>query len=167
MAEQTGEADSKASAGRKNSKLRLYMTVAIAPIMAISAFFLVTKVINPRFAEANARAPAEAADNRKEGYVCEIGTVLVNPLGMESRRIMKVGVLLELTSKSLIQDVEKSRLRLQHQLIMILSSKELDMVNSPEGKSALREELRDAFTLELRLEPGEIRQVYFSEFVIQ
>ena len=167
MAEQTGETDLEASAGTKNRKPLLFMTVAVVPIMAILAFFLVTKVINPRFAEADAKASAEAEDNQKQGYVYEIGAVLANPLGMENRRIMKVGVLLELTSKSLIRDVENSKLRLQHQLIMILSSKELDVMTSPEGKSALQDELRDAFTLELGLEPGEIRQIYFSEFVIQ
>jgi flagellar FliL protein len=176
--EKTEESSSSAPPEKKKGKLTLY-TISTIPIVTILAFFLVTKVVNPRFADPThaevadlGSAPAYAGGARKpnrqgEGHICELGSVLVNPSGTESRRIMKLNILIEVASKSLIQDVEKAKPKLRHQIIMLLSSKELDTITSPEGKSAIQNELKDIFMRELGLESDELRQVYFGEFVIQ
>jgi len=135
------------------------------------AFLLVTKIINPRFAPAPAEALAGEAKGEsyedKEGYLCQIGTVLANPSGASSRRIIKLGVLVEVIPKSLVEKVEEWKPKLHHQTLMLLSAKDIETLSSPEGKSALQEELRNAFASELKVAPEDIRRVYFNDFVIQ
>jgi flagellar basal body-associated protein FliL len=170
VAEQVEESSPEVPAQGKSSKWILY-TIAVVPVAIMLAFLLVTRVINPRFAPPPAEALAgetkEESYEDEEGYLCQIGTVLANPSGAGSRRIVKLGVLIEVIPKSLVEEVEKWKPKLHHQTIMILSSKDLDTLSTPEGKSALQEELKNAFVSELRVPPEEIRRVYFNDFVIQ
>ena len=141
-------------------------------IVTLLAFFLVTKVVNPRLTspdrEALAAEEEQVKEESVERYTYDLGTVLVNPTGSSSKlRIMKVGVSLELTSKSLVEEVDESKQRLQHQFIMVLSSMDLELACSPEGKGILQEEVKEAFISELKLEPNELSGVYFTEFVVQ
>lgn len=167
MPEQAEETNPEKSKKIKGGNLIICM-LSIIPIVTMLAFFLVTKVVNPRFASPVAAEVTESRkDDRKEFCTYELGSVVANPSGIENLRIMKVGVSLELESESLIEDMEKSKPRLQHQLIMTLSSKDIGTICSLEGKAALLKELKDAFTKELDMEQGKIREIYFSEFVIQ
>ena len=172
MAEQIEEIALEAPAEKKKGKLMLYL-VAIIPIVTLVAFLLVTKVVNPRLASPDDAGKALAAEEEKveeepvERYAYDLGTVLVNPAGSSKLRIMKVGVSLELISKSLIEEVDGSKQRLRHQLIMVLSSKDLELVCSPEGKGVLQEEVKEVFISELKLGPSELIGVYFTEFVVQ
>jgi len=152
----------------------IVLSVTIIPLIAALSFFLVTKVINPRFApEASAGSvDNQAVDHIKnvddnDGFLFELGTVIVNPAGGRSIRIVKVGVSVEVMTKDLLKKVEALKTKLQHQLIITLSSKQIEKISSTEGKIALQDELRDIFSSELGAGPGEIRQVYFSEFIIQ
>ncbi len=170
MAEQVEGSSPEVPAQGKSSKWILY-TIAVVPVTIMLAFLLVTRVINPRFAPSPAEALAgetkEESYEDKEGHLCQIGTVLANPAGASSRRIVKLGVLVEVIPESLVEEVEKWKPKLHHQTIMILSAKDLDTLSTPEGKSALQEELKNAFASELRVPPEEIRRVYFNDFVIQ
>jgi flagellar basal body-associated protein FliL len=175
MAEQPDEAIENTDEGKPESKGKMAVfAVALVPLITALSFFLVVKVINPRFApsasaetvdEPGVAGTVDATDS--EGFLYELGTVLVNPAGGRSIRIMKVGVSIEVMTKDLIEKAEKLRMKLQHQLIVTLSSKQIEELASSAGKIALQEELKEVFSSELGAAPGEIRQVYFTEFIIQ
>ncbi len=184
MAEQPGEVETVVDQSDKDeespdagkSKERGKMIVfaaAIIPLIAAMSFFLVVKVINPRIApSASADAvagqlEAEAGDASINGFICELGTVLVNPAGGRSIRIVKIGVSIEVMTKALLKKVEMLKVRLQHQLIMVLSSKQIEEISSSKGKALLQNELRNVFAAELDVSPADIRQIYFSAFIIQ
>ena len=82
MSEQAEETRPNSS----NTKLLLYI-VAVIPIVTIASFILVTKVINPRLGAPPAAEQAAAAESSKEEdanaptFMCELGTLLVNPAG--------------------------------------------------------------------------------------
>jgi flagellar basal body-associated protein FliL len=171
MSQEIEEDAPSTSEGEGKSKVRL-IPILVIPIVAVASFFFVTKVINPRFAgAATVQEQDEEQDSSKEddveGIICELGTVLANPAGVGVRRIMKVGISLEVTSKEAAAEVEKSKTKLQHQLIVTLASKDLNAIASAEGKLTLQSEIAKIFESELGTEPGELRQVYFTEFVIQ
>jgi len=184
MAEQPGEVEAVVDQSDKDeespdageSKERgkmIVFAVAIIPLIAAMSFFLVVKVINPRFAPfasadaVDGQLEAEADDTSRNGFICELGTVLVNPAGGKNIRIMKIGVSIEVMTKVLLKKVEMLKARLQHQLIMVLSSKQLDEISSSKGKALLQNELRNIFAAELDVSPADVRQVYFGEFIIQ
>ena len=154
---------------KKKGKGRL-IALAVIPIVAAASFFLVTKVINPLFVVPGHNPQVGQQDleaEEVEGIMCELGTVLANPAGGNSRRIMKVGISVEVTSKELVEKVELATTKLKDQVLLALTSMQLDVLVTAEGKNELREHLKETFATELKTEPDEIRQVYFSEFVIQ
>ncbi len=166
---------------KKNGKLPLILASFLPIILMLLGFFFVTKFINPRFAlsgtgERTENKPSKEVTESKsvsteshasDGFIYEFGTVLVNPLGTEGRRYIKVGINLELKSKSLVKKIDKAKPLLQHQFIITLSSKTIDEISSPEGKLALIKELKDNFISVLGLSSDDIYQIYFSEFVVQ
>ena len=171
MAEETEEEKTQGKDESKKSKLALYV-ISTIPVVIILSFLLVTKIVNPRFAPpASAEVAGDVSDAKddepEEIYMCDLGTILANPLGSKRIRIMKVSVSVELASEDLVLEVEKAKPKLQHQLIMILSSKDLQTVCSSQGKAELQEEIKNALVSEMKLKPGEMRQFYFGEFVVQ
>jgi len=164
--ENNGEAPKKKSNGR----WFLY-SVAIIPIVSILASFLVVRVINPRFAASadgySVQSVERKNNDKKEEFLCDVGTILANPSGTERRRIIKMSIMVDVFSESLIETIEKMKPKLQHQAVMILSSKDLETISSTEGKIELQSELKKAFIDELGLTNDDIRQVYFRDFVIQ
>lgn len=166
---------------KKSGKLPLILASFLPIVLMLLGFFFVTKFLNPRFiisgtgqnvgtesskdTIANQSAPTPVPS--KSGIIYEFGTVLVNPLGTEGRRYIKVGINLELRSKSLVKSIDKAKPMLQHQFIITLSSKTIDEISSPEGKLALQKELKENFVSVLGLSQEDIHQVYFSEFVVQ
>ena len=63
--------------------------------------------------------------------------------------------------------VEKGRERLGDVFLTILSSKTFEEMKSPDGKREFKEELKENFTSELNLVEGDIRRIYFGDFIIQ
>ena len=184
MAEQPGEVEAVVkqsdkdaedpNVGKSKEKGKIVVfALATVPLIAAMSFFLVVKVVNPRLAPSasadaiNAQLKTEADDTDKNGFICELGTVLVNPIGSGVIRIVKIGVSVEVMTKPLLKKIDALKPRLQHQLIMVLSSKQVDEISSSKGKTLLQNELKNVFAAELDVSPSDIRQVYFGEFIIQ
>jgi len=174
MVDQSDKDEENPAVGKSRERGKIIVfAIAIIPLIAAMSFFLIVKVVNPRFAPsdsadaANGQLETEADDTRESGFICELATVLVNPAGGKSIRIVKLGVSIEVMTKALLKKVETLKVRLQHQLIMVLSSKQVNEISSSKGKALLQNELRNVFAAELDVSPADIRQVYFSEFIIQ
>jgi len=152
---------------KSNNKWFLY-TIAAIPIMAVLSSFLIIKLVNPMFSSSSGEYSDQPMEHKvKDGFLCQVGTILVNPSGMDRRRIIKVGIIIEVNSQALFNKVEKTKPKLQHHAVMILSSKDIEAISSNEGKIELQIELKKAFINELGLAIDDIRQVYFNDFVIQ
>jgi len=172
-------------ASKKQSKLKLYLTAIIPMILMFLGFFLVTKFINPHFRVPGLQNASNVASiagteglnestekskqkkNKGESIIQSIGSVLANPLGTGGKRFVRVGISLELESKELAKKVDESRSKLQHQLILILSSKDVESLASTQGKIELQKEIKKALCSELELSDEELPQIYFNEFIIQ
>ena len=174
----------KEESNKKQSKLKLYLVAFVPMILMFLGFFLVTKFINPRFgvglsdtssvaSTAETENTKESKENSKkkkgkeESVMITIGPVLANPLGTGGKRFVRVGVGLELESKELAKKVEESKSKLQHELILILSAKDVESLTSPQGKIQLQEEIKKGMRSELGFSDEELPQVYFNEFIVQ
>ncbi|MDQ1327943.1 MAG: Flagellar protein FliL [Candidatus Poribacteria bacterium] len=173
----------KEESPQKQSKLNLYLVAFVPMILMFLGFFLVTKFINPRFgvgagtssvvSTAEAENTKESKENSKkkkgkeESVMIAIGPVLANPFGTGGKRFVRVGIGLELESKELAKKVEESKSKLQHELILILSAKDVDSLSSPQGKIELQEEIKKGMRSELEFSDEELPQIYFNEFIVQ
>jgi len=108
---------------------------------------------------------------KKVSSMTEIGPIypldrfIVNLLSNNSNRYLKCKIDLELDSPDLQEEIDKKLSPIRDLIIRILSSKTVEEIQTSKGKEKLKEEIKRKIN-EI-LTTGEIRNVYFTEFVIQ
>ncbi len=172
---------------KQEPKTKILLAAIVPIIFMFLGFFVVTKFINPHFrfsgsgqigqsasvdldSSENKKAKEEkkSKKGKKESVMFQIDPVLANPLGTEGRRFAKVGITVELQAdKTMQKEFEENKSKIQHLLIITLSSKDVETLASPEGKILLQEEIKKAIKDELDLSEEEIVGVYFREFIVQ
>ena len=96
-------------------------------------------------------------------YPLEVFTV--NLLSDSGRKFLKTQVNLELDDNSLSSELDSKAPVIRDLVILILTSKTLEEVSTAKGKEKLKEQLVNQ--INLRLQDGQINNIYFTEFVIQ
>lgn len=106
-----------------------------------------------------------------EGKGVEIGptfpldTFIVNLAGTSGERYLKVTMELELKEKNLASELERRKPQLKDTILLLLSSKTFEDIDTFRGKTKIRNEI--TARLNSFLAPGSIKKVYFTEFVVQ
>ncbi|WP_348653066.1 flagellar basal body-associated protein FliL [uncultured Sulfurimonas sp.] len=99
------------------------------------------------------------------GILYPMDTFTVNLKSDSGRRFLKVGMSLELDGEELSLELDAKAPVLRDRIIRILTSKTLEEISSKKGKSKVSNEIID--TLNAMIKDGDIRAIYFTEFVIQ
>ncbi len=90
---------------------------------------------------------------------------IVNLAGTSGERYLKVNLELELKESSLAAELEKRSPQIRDTILLLLSGKTFEDVATFKGKTRIRNEI--TARLNAFLEPGSIKKVYFTEFVVQ
>lgn len=115
--------------------------------------------------------PQKVEKKKKVSKMTEIGPIypldrfIVNLLSNNSNRYLKCKIDLELDAPELQKEIDKKLPAIRDLIIRILSSKTVEEIQTSKGKEKLKEEIKRKIN-EI-LTTGEIRNVYFTEFVIQ
>jgi flagellar FliL protein len=163
---------------------KILIPVVVLIVVAVGAFGMLHG-IGPLTLNINvgSGSKAEAAPKVPEhGVPVSLGERVVNLADPGGFRYLKAEVVLELLNPEVDPDkltadqlkqkqtelqasLSPRQAEIQDVLTMVLSSKTVDQVTSPQGKEALKQELKD------RLQPlitkYQIKAVYFAQFVIQ
>lgn len=99
------------------------------------------------------------------GPIYPLDPFVVNLVSSNANRYLKCKIDLELDSPELQQEVDKKLPAIRDLIIQILSSKSVEEIQTAKGKQKLKEEIKRKIN-EI-LTTGEIKNVYFTEFVIQ
>ena len=99
------------------------------------------------------------------GPIYPLDTFIVNLVSNNANRYLKCKIDLELDSPELQQEIDKKLPAIRDLIIRILSSKTVEEIQTSRGKEKLKEEIKRKIN-EI-LTTGEVRNVYFTEFVIQ
>ena len=99
------------------------------------------------------------------GILYPLDTFTVNLKSDSGRRYLKVTMSLELVGEELSLELDAKTPVLRDRIIRILSSKTLEEITSKKGKSKISSQIMD--TLNSMIADGEIKGIYFTEFVIQ
>ena len=99
------------------------------------------------------------------GVLYPLDTFTVNLKSDSGRRYLKVTMDLELSGQELSAELDNKTAVIRDRIIRILTSKTLEEVTSRKGKDKLTQQIKD--TLNAMLVDGQIKGVYFTEFVIQ
>lgn len=99
------------------------------------------------------------------GPIYPLDPFVVNLVSPNADRYLKCKIDLELDSPDLQKEIDKKLPAIRDLIIQILSSKSVEEIQTAKGKQKLKEEIKRKIN-EI-LTTGEIKNVYFTEFVIQ
>ena len=99
------------------------------------------------------------------GILYPLDTFTVNLKSDAGRRYLKATLSLELSGEELSTELDAKKAVLRDRIIRILSSKTLEEISSRKGKKKVSEQIVN--TLNAMITDGEIKNIYFTEFVIQ
>jgi flagellar protein FliL len=172
---------------KKSSKMLLIVIIAVLVLILVIGGVIIALMSggeeeaassSHKEASAHSDEPAkeEHASSEKSGShgeesLSEVGIMFpmemftVNLLSESGRRYLKVEMNLELEGEELAVELESKKPVLRDVIIRILSGKSLEEVSTIKGKEAVKEEILS--DLNRRLKDGKIKNVYFTDFVVQ
>jgi flagellar FliL protein len=166
MADDDAKGVEGAAEPKKGSKklLVLILGVVVLLVLAGGGYFAYTKFLAPPpppITEAeHAAEPGESV-----GEIIDLEPFVVNLTDPKGNRYLKMKISLEVESIEVAERVKKVTPKLRDIVIMMLTSLSFEEVMTPEGKLRIRDELLERFSRITR--PDKIKNIYFSEFVVQ
>ncbi len=120
----------------------------------------------PRKARSSSGSTYESSRKLSDiGILYPLDTFTVNLKSDAGRRYLKVTMSLELEGEELSLELDAKSPVIRDRVIRILTSKSLEEISSKQGKQKVSMQVMD--TLNSMISDGEIRGIYFTEFVIQ
>jgi len=185
MAEE--ENTTEESAGTEKKSSNMLMIIIIVVLVLIIAIVSVVAVLllssdNETVTNNNSQTQERRIDTKKThksaangslsdrslsdiGVLYPLDTFTVNLKSDAGRRYLKATMALELDSAELSHELDAKAPVLRDRIIRILSSKTLEEISSKKGKQKVSEQIMD--TLNAMITDGQIKGIYFTEFVIQ
>lgn len=99
------------------------------------------------------------------GIMYDLGTFVVNLADRDADRYLKITVVLELESDMVRMEIEKRLPQIKDTITTLLLTKTSEEIKTAEGMELLKEEIIKRVNAILPL--GGVKNVYFTEFVIQ
>ncbi len=153
----------------------LILIIVIGAILGAVAFMGGADASTPQAKEKSVDAPKTkhiqnaSVDNERPldeiGILYPLDTFTVNLKSDSGRRYLKTTISLELSGPDLSTELDTKKAVLRDRIIRILSSKTLEEVSSRKGKQKLSDQIMN--TLNAMITKGQIKGIYFTEFVIQ
>ena len=99
------------------------------------------------------------------GPIYSLDTFIVNLVGGRNKNYLKAKIEIEVDSEKTIDEINKRLPQVKDSILTMLSSKSNEDINTLEGKLQLRAEITS--TLNQFLKSGKIKNVYFTDFIVQ
>ena len=99
------------------------------------------------------------------GMLYPMKPFIVNLIDPSGRRYLKATLSLELSGPLVKNEIDQRLPQIQDAILVLLSSKTFDDINTIQGKDRLRSEIMNRCNVFITT--GQIKNVYFSEFVVQ
>ena len=119
----------------------------------------------PHGKKAEATAESEAKDEKAAapGAIVPLDPFIANLADEDGKRYLKATLQVEFFAPKEPEDFKTPQVR--DLLLTLFSSKQFAEIRSPEGKAVLREEIINRLNRALRKDA--VKQVYFTEFIVQ
>ncbi len=162
------ETQEKKSGG---SKLLLIIIIVLLLLLLVIGGLVAYFLLSGNSEQTQAQQPQKIEKKHKVSDLSEIGPIYpldpftVNLVSSNADRYLKCKINLELDSPELQQEIDKKLPAVRDMIIQILSSKTVEEIQTAKGKEKLKEEIKRK--LNSILTTGEIKHVYFTQFVIQ
>jgi flagellar FliL protein len=143
---------------KKSSLVKIIILVVAVAALGGGGFFAYLKFFK--------KAPDSSKQPVVEPAVMqEMGTFLVNLADPGGKRYLKVTIQFELSNAKVGTELARRTVEVRDKIIMLLSSKEYEEIGNPTGKMTLKKELINQ--MNRFLQDGQVKEIYFSEFLVQ
>ncbi len=153
-----------------NLKLIIILALALA-VLGGGGTFLWFKVIAPAIGVVDETDGKEGKKEKPErmemttGPMYPLDSFIVNLAGEGGKRFLKLTMELEVNDEKLSEEITASLPKIKDSILILLSSKTFEDIYTVAGKFKLRDEI--TARINSFLATGHLRNVYFTEFVIQ
>lgn len=160
MAEEVKEVEEQSGGGKKKLTLFLLLFILLACAGAGAYFFLFAKKEEKKEEKAPKVAPPEV------GIMYKLEPAFIVNLGdPEATIYARISITLEVANQQILQEIQKKEPIIRDAIIEIVSGKTSNEIRAPEGREQLKLEILKR--INTILAKGGVRNVYFTEFVIQ
>jgi flagellar protein FliL len=151
----------------KSSKMKMIIIVLIAVVALGGGGFYAWKsgFLFGSKEKKNAHAATPALPKIEVGPSRSMDTFIVNLADPGGKRYLKVKMDLELSDEKLMIELDKRMPQLRDAILTTLSSKAFEDISGQDGKIQLRAEMMAM--LNQYLKSGKVKNIYFTEFVVQ
>jgi flagellar FliL protein len=169
--EKQEEGSEKKSSGGGGNVVLILIVVLLVLVLAIGGVVAYLMLSGDEAEDATVVKQEKVEKKRHRGDDTTIGPMYpldkftVNLMSENGRRFLVVKMNLEEDSEELTPELDKKTPMIRDIIISILSSKTVEEITTAKGKEKLKEEI--IAQINRHLDDGEIRHVYFTEFVIQ
>ena len=175
MAEEEVTEDKSTVVEKKSNNLILIIIIVALVVVLLIVGVVVAMLSggddNVRQSNNNNNGAPSKKERRVSMESLEVGPMFpldnftVNLLSDSGRRYLKVEMNLELDDEEVAAELDSKNAVVRDVVIRLLSSKTLEEISTAKGKEKLKEQMVNQ--LNLRLRDGNVRNVYFTEFVVQ
>lgn len=177
--EEGAEAEGEGEGEGGGSGLRWIIIIAVLVVLivgaGVGAWILIPKLM-PSADDVNTEESADKDGMKKDkkktkakantlGAIYSLPPFIVNLNDATGKRYLKLKLDLELAKPEVQAEIVTRMPQIKDSLIILLSSKSFDDIKSVEGKMRLRMEI--VSRVNSFLSQGQVKTVYFTEFVIQ
>lgn len=158
------EPEAAPEAPTPNGKRRL-LVVGVVGLVLVGGLGAGGWLLYPRLFGKDTGAHAAIKHEEPVKATAPLGSVVVNIGRPDSRRYLKVGVELGLASAKEVKEMEEAKARVLDLLITVLSTTPMETLSEGQKRGELKQALLERIHKDLGL--TKVRQVYFTEFMIQ
>ncbi len=168
--EESTESEGKEKGGGSNIVLIL-IVVLLVLVLAIGGVVAYLMLSGDEADDGATVKQEKVVKKRRHGDDTAIGPMYpldkftVNLMSDNGRRYLVAKINLEEDGDELTPELDKKKPMIRDIIISILSSKTVEEISTVKGKEKLKQEIMSA--INKRLDDGQIRHVYFTQFVIQ
>lgn len=155
MAEEKETPENEEEAPKKKSKTIFFAIIGAALLLLAGGGFFAYQIF---------LAPEEE-ERETIGEIYALEPFVVNLADPAGKRYLKIQIEIELENLRALENAERATPRLRDTVIMMLTAMSFEEVMTPEGKIRVRDELLERFNVVMR--PDRVRNIYFTEFVVQ
>lgn len=171
MAEKKGtqKTPENPESGGKKKLLIIIIAVVLVVLIGVGAglfFFLNKEKAAEKPSDPGMEVPVPELNKSSDiGPMVDIEEFIVNIISAESNHYVKASFTLELTNEMAKEEVSKRMPQIRDSILLLVGNKTYEELQDLQGKKQLKAELMSK--LNAILQSGNVKSIYFTDFVVQ
>lgn len=169
MAEKASKSNEAPPESRSKKKLLIIISAIVLLILiggGVAGYVLLKQTPPPEQNDPGFEVPVPALNQQAEiGPMVDISEFIVNIISEENNHYVKAALTLEVSDEPAKEALLKRMPQVRDAILLLVGNKTFDELQDLQGKKQLKAELLSK--LNAILHTGQVRSIYFTDFVVQ